>query len=157
MKKLQTLGLGLFLMTLVALLCSANAAWGQDVTATITGTVTDPSGAPIVGATVTAHDTQRGTAWTSITNSVGLYNILRIPVGTYDLTVEGKGFQKTVVEPFTLVLNQTARLDVQLKVGAVTAVVEVSGSAPVLQTESTEVSSLVDAHTITTLPLAARK
>lgn len=156
MKKLQSLRLGLVLMALVALLCGANAAWGQDVTATITGTVTDPSGAPIVGATVTAHDPERGTNWTSVTNDAGLYNIIRIPVGTYELRVENKGFQTSVVTPFTLVLNQIARIDVQMKMGAVSETVEVSGETPLLQTESTEVSSIVDAHTITALPLAAR-
>src|SRR4029077_5962107 len=114
----------------------------QGVTATITGTVTDSSGAPLVGATVTAHDTERGTTWTSVTNDAGLYNILRIPVGTYDLKVEAKGFQTTAVAPFTLVLNQTARLDVQLKVGAVTETIQVTGATPLLQSQSTEVSTL---------------
>jgi len=59
MRKMQSLGWGLVFVALAALLCSANPAWGQDVTATITGTVSDPSGAPIVGATVTAKDTDR--------------------------------------------------------------------------------------------------
>src|ERR1700716_211261 len=58
MRKMQSLGLGLVFMALVvALLCTANPAWGQDVTASITGTVTDPSGAPIVGASVIAKET----------------------------------------------------------------------------------------------------
>ncbi len=156
MKKLESVGLSLLCVTLFALLCGVNAAWAQDVTATITGTITDQSGAPIVGATVTAHDTDRGTAWTSVTNESGIYNIIRIPVGSYDLKVEAKGFQTAIHSPFTLVLNQTARIDVDMKVGSVTATVEVTGETPLLQTESTEVSSIVDAHTIATLPLAAR-
>jgi len=88
-------------VALAALLCSANPAWGQDVTATITGTVSDPSGAPIVGATVTAKDTDRGTVHTSQTNELGSYNIVRIPVGTYDVKVEMKGFQTSVVSSVT--------------------------------------------------------
>src|SRR5713101_2658078 len=76
MRKMQSLGLGLVFMALVALLCSANAAWGQDVTASITGTVSDPSGAPIVGATVTAKETDRGTVWTGQTNEAGIYSLL---------------------------------------------------------------------------------
>lgn len=156
MKKLQSLGLGLVLFALVALLFGAHSARAQDVTATITGTVTDPAGAPIVGAKATAHDTDRGTNWSSVTNEAGVYNIIRIPVGTYDLKVENPGFQTTAIPAFTLVLNQTARIDVQLKMGAVTETVEVTGETPLLQTESTEVSDLVDARTITTLPLAAR-
>jgi hypothetical protein len=156
MKKLQTLGLGLFLITLVVLLCCANAAWGQDVTATITGTITDSSGAPLAGATVTAKDLDRGTVWPATTNTDGIYNILRIPVGSYSLKVEAKGFQTALYPPFTLVLNQTARVDVQMKVGAVAETIEVTGETPLLQTQSNEVSTLIDAHTVTSLALASR-
>ena len=156
MRKIQSVGLGMAVCALVALLCSANAAWGQDVTATITGTITDSSGAPLAGATVIAKDMDRGTVWPATTNTDGLYNILRIPVGSYSLRVEAKGFQTALVPPFTLVLNQTARLDVQMKVGAIAETVEVSGETPLLQTQSTEVSTLVDAHTITSLALASR-
>jgi len=156
MKKIQSMGLGMAVCALAALLCSANAAWGQDVTATITGTITDSSGAPLAGATVTAKDMDRGTMWPATTNTDGLYNILRIPVGSYSLRVEAKGFQTALVPPFTLVLNQTARLDVQMKVGAIAETVEVSGETPLLQTQSDEVSTLIDAHTITSLALASR-
>jgi hypothetical protein len=156
MKKIQSTGWGLVFMALVALLCSANVAWSQDVTATITGTITDASGAPLAGASVIAKDMDRGTVWPATTNTDGIYNILRIPVGSYSFKVEAKGFQTLLYPPFTLVLNQTARIDVQMKVGAVTETIQVSGETPLLQTESTEVSSIVDAHTITTLPLAAR-
>jgi hypothetical protein len=156
MRKMQSLRLGLVLMAMVALLCSANAAWGQDVTATITGTITDGSGAPLAGATVTAKDMDRGTAWPATTNTEGIYNIFRVPVGSYSLKVEAKGFQTALYPPFTLVLNQTARVDVQMKVGAVTETIEVSGEMPLLQTQTTEVSSVIDSHTVTTLPLAAR-
>ena len=156
MQKIYSLGLGIVICALVALLWGANTAWGQDVTASITGTVTDSSGAPLAGAMVTAKDMDRGTTWPSTTNNDGLYNILRIPVGTYSLRVEAKGFRTTLIPPFVLVLNQTARIDVQMKVGAVTETVEVTGAAPVLQTESTEVSMLIDSKTLTTLPLASR-
>ncbi len=156
MRKMQSLGWGLVFVALAALLCSANPAWGQDVTATITGTVSDPSGAPIVGATVTAKDTDRGTVHTSQTNELGSYNIVRIPVGTYDVKVEMKGFQTSVVSSVTLVLNQTARIDVQMKVGQVTQTVEVTSEAPILKTDTTEVSTIIDSATNEALPLASR-
>jgi len=160
MRKLQfgllSCCLGIAGFVLLLTLSVGPPAQAQDVTASITGTITDPSGAPIAGATVAAHDTERGTVWSSVTNEIGLYNIFHVPVGTYDLKVEAKGFQTSVVAPFTLVLNQIARIDVQMKVGAVTATVEVIGLTPVLQTESTQVSTLVDSQTITALPLAAR-
>src|SRR5262250_87312 len=104
MRKMQCLGLGVVICALAALLAGANAAWAQEVTAAITGTVTDPSGAPLAGATVTAKDTDRGTTWPATTNSDGIYALLRIPVGSYNLRVEAKGFQTAVYPPFTLVL-----------------------------------------------------
>src|SRR5260370_8600726 len=113
MRKTQSLGLGLVLMALAALLCSANVAWGQDVTAAITGTITDASGAPLAGATITAKDMDRGTVWPATTNTEGIYNTLRIPVASYSLKVEAKGFQTAPYPPFTPSLNQTSRVDMQ--------------------------------------------
>jgi len=146
----------LVLLTLVSLVAVFTPAWGQDVTASIVGTVTDPSGAPIKGAAVKATDADRGTVWTAETNDTGAYNLLRLPVGNYGVKVTAPGFQTSVYSTFTLVLNQTARVDVQMKVGKVGESIEVSGEAPVLQTESTEVSTLIDSGTVTSVPLAGR-
>lgn len=74
-------GLPIAICALAALFCGAKAARGQEVTAAITGTVTDSSGAPLAGATVTAKDQDRGTTWPTTTNSEGIYALLRIPVG----------------------------------------------------------------------------
>jgi hypothetical protein len=103
-----------------------------------------------------AKDMDRGTEWTAQTNETGIYNLLRIPIGTYNLKVEAKGFQSVIHAPFTLVLNQTARIDVELKMGAVTETVQVTGETPLLQAQSTEVSTLIDANTITSVALASR-
>lgn len=144
------------LFVLVAMAGPVQTAWSQEVTAAIVGTVTDPSGAPIKGATVTAIDTERGTVHESQTNDAGAYNVNRIPVGTYNLKVSASGFQTAVHPPFTLVLNQTARVDVQMKVGQITETVEVTTSAPILKTESTQVDTIIDANTNDRLPLATR-
>ena len=77
MKKLA--GGFLVLLTLVGLAALLSPAWGQEVTASIVGTVTDPSGAPLKGASVTATDADRGTVWTGQTNDSGGYNLLRLP------------------------------------------------------------------------------
>ncbi|HXM98838.1 MAG TPA: carboxypeptidase-like regulatory domain-containing protein [Candidatus Dormibacteraeota bacterium] len=156
MRTKQSLGLGLVVMALVVVLCSANAAWGQEVTATITGMVTDQSGAPIMGADVVAKDTERGTVFTAQTNESGIYNVLRVPIGIYDVKVEAKGFQTALVPSVTLVLNQTARISVQMTVGQVTQTIEVSSEAPLLKTDSAEVSTIIDAATNEALPLASR-
>jgi hypothetical protein len=146
----------LVVLTLVGLVAVVTPAWGQEVTAGIVGTVTDSSGAPINGAAVLARDTERGTVWTATTSDAGAYNITRLPVGTYDVKVTAPGFQTAIHPPFVLVLNQTARVDVQMKVGKVSETLEVSGLTPILQTESTEVSTVIDANTNVSLPLASR-
>jgi hypothetical protein len=142
-------------LTLVGIVGTISAM-GQEVTAAIVGTISDPSGAPVKGATVTATDTERGTAWPVQTNDTGAYNLLRLPIGKYSLKVAAAGFETALQPPFTLVLNQTARVDVQLKVGKASETVEVTGAAPILQTQSTEVSTLIDANTAVSLPLASR-
>lgn len=143
------------LFFLIAFLISVPAL-AQEVTAGITGTVVDQGGSPVKGAIVTATDTDRGTSFSSETNDTGAFNIARVPVGTYKVKASSQGFQTAVYPPFTLVLNQTARLDFKLKVGQVTESVEVTSTAPVLQTETTELSTIIDARANTTLPLATR-
>src|SRR6476660_5918608 len=122
-----------------ALIAISPTAWAQEVTASIVGTVLDPSGSAIRGATVTATDTQRGTVWTAQTNDTGAYTITRLPVSSYTVKVEAQGFQSALYPAFTLALNQTARVDVSMKVGQISETVEVTGSAPVLKTEATQV------------------
>jgi hypothetical protein len=147
---------GVVLITLAAQFCLVLPAWGQEVTASIVGTVTDPSGAPINGAAVKATSVEQGTAFATKTNETGSYSITRIPVGSYTLEITAQGFQRTVYPPFTLVLNQAARVDAKMKVGQVTETVEVTGAAPVLKTETTEVDTIIDSRTNDNLPLATR-
>jgi Carboxypeptidase regulatory-like domain len=146
----------LVIVLLLAVLTIVPAAWCQEVTANIVGTITDPSGAPIKGADVVATDTDRGTTFKAQTNDTGDYNLLRLPIGSYTVKVTAAGFQVVEHSAFTLVLNQTARVDVQMKVASVSTAVEVISSTPLLQTESTEVSTLIDANTNVSLPLAGR-
>src|SRR5437764_13112417 len=156
MRKMQYLGLGAVLCALVLLLASANVVCAQEVTATITGTVTDSTGAAVAGATVTAKSVDRGTVFKDATNEVGIYRIAQLPVGNYDLRVEKEGFQAALFPSFTLVLNQVARIDVALKVGQVSQAIEVTGAAPVLKTETTKVDTIINAATNDNLPLASR-
>src|SRR5438128_7625224 len=101
MSKRSLSSLALFLFTIVAVFGVRPSAWSQEVTANIIGTVTDPSGAPISGANVTATDTQRGTVRNAKTDANGAYSILRVPVGSYAVTVAAAGFQKAVYPAFT--------------------------------------------------------
>ncbi|MGB7848860.1 MAG: carboxypeptidase regulatory-like domain-containing protein, partial [Candidatus Acidiferrum sp.] len=156
MKKLQSVALALGCLALVFLFCGANAVFAQEVTATITGTVTDPSGAAIVGANVTARSVERGIVYSAVSNESGIYRIPQLPVGNYDLKIEKAGFQTAMYPSFALVLNQVARIDVGLKVGQVSQTIEVTGAAPVLKTEATQVDTIINAATNDALPLATR-
>jgi hypothetical protein len=151
--------LGIRLLVVLAVLGMAamlEPAFGQEVTASIVGTVTDQSGAPIKGADVKATDTERGTVWTTQTNITGAYTLLRLPIGTYGVKISAPGFDTSVRPPFMLVLNQIARVDVQLKVGKVSETVEITGAAPVLQTEDAQVGTVMDSNSIANLALTTR-
>jgi Carboxypeptidase regulatory-like domain/TonB dependent receptor len=140
----------------VLLLGVSPAAWTQQAAGSITGLVTDVSGAAVQDATVTARDEDRGTTWITKTTAAGLYEFPTIPVGKIQVKVEATGFSAEVRNSFTLVLNQVARVDFHLKVGMVNQTVTVNDIPPLLQTDSTELSTLIDANAATTLPLATR-
>ena len=114
----QSMKVGFVVLLLIGVLGVLQPAWGQEVTAAIVGTVTDPSGAPLKDADVTATDTERGTVLSTKTNDSGAYNITRVPVGTYSVKITAPGFQTAVHTGIVLVLNQTARIDMQMKAGA---------------------------------------
>lgn len=132
------------------------SGWAQEVTASITGTVTDPSNAAVPGATVTATSQERGISYTGQTNDSGLYRISALPVGTYNLKVEKSGFAVASHPAFVLVLNQVARVDVTMKVGTASETVEVTGAAPVMETDTTQVDTIINAATNDNMPLASR-
>src|SRR5215469_15773293 len=146
----------LLLTILVITSVTLQTARSQEVTASITGSVTDPSGAAVAGATVTATSVDRGLTYTTTTDSAGLYRVSQLPVGPYKLTVEKGGFASASHEQFTLTLNQVARIDIAMKVGQVSETVEVTGTAPVLKTETTTVDTIINAATNDSLPLASR-
>ena len=145
----------LILALCIALGCS-QVAWGQQVTASITGRVTDQSGAAVANAKVTATSVERGTLSPTTTNADGYYSLPFLPVGAYNVKVENAGFQTATQSNVTLQLNQVAKMDFQLQVGNVETTVEVTAAAPLLQTESTLLGQVIDSRTNTTLPLATR-
>ena len=129
---------------------------GQEVSAGITGKVSDPTGAAIAGAKVTVSDLDRGTVWPAETNGDGIYALPRIPIGRYELKIEAKGFRTAVQHGIVLEMNQRARLDVPMELGALSESIEVTGTAALLQTETTLVGSVVSANTNVSLPLNGR-
>src|SRR5258708_7664907 len=91
----------------------AQAVTAQEVTATVTGTVLDTSGAVVAGAVINVKSVERGIVYSATSNEAGLYRIPQLPVGTYELRVEKPGFASVAYPAFTLSLNQVATIDVQ--------------------------------------------
>ncbi len=116
------------------------AAFGQD-TASITGTVTDPSGAAVSGAQVTLTSPERGITRTSPTNDSGDYLFGAVPGGSYDLIIAAPGFKKYQARGVKLQVGQKARADIALQVGAANTEVTVEGSTVAqVETQSSDLS-----------------
>jgi hypothetical protein len=141
---------------LATLLLGSLSLQAQEVSASITGRVTDSSGSSIAGARVVATDMDRGVESTTITLDDGIYAFPRITVGHYTLKVEAKGFKTNAISAFTLEVNQRARFDVRMEVGVLTETVTVSAEAAQLQTDTTQVGSVISAETINNTPLVSR-
>jgi hypothetical protein len=135
---------------------TAGKTVAQEVTAAINGVVTDPSGAAVSGAKVSAKDLDRGTVYPTATDAGGYYSLPRLQVGRYEVRVENPGFQSAVQPDIVLQLNQSAKVDFSLQVGNVNQTVEVTTAAPILETQSTQLGTVIDAKTNVQLPLATR-
>jgi hypothetical protein len=146
-------GVGCLLALVAANLPTLRA---QQAAGSVTGLVADAAGNAVPNATVTVRDVDRNTSWVTTSTSAGIYEFPSIPVGTIELKVEAPGFATEVRHPFALILNQVARVDFQLKVGAVSQTVMVNDVPPLLQTGSTEMATLIDANAASNLPLATR-
>jgi hypothetical protein len=128
-------------------------ASSQTDTGSITGQVTDPTGAVLAGARVIAHNIDTGVDTATTTNPSGVYTIEFLPIGHYQVTVQDNGFETALVPPFNLEVLQTAKFNVVLHVGNATSTVSVSSAAPILNTEEPTVDSTFTANTISNLPL----
>ncbi|MGH9840317.1 MAG: carboxypeptidase regulatory-like domain-containing protein [Blastocatellia bacterium] len=131
-------------------------ASAQTYTATLTGAVTDPQGSAVPNVKVIATNQGTKLDYTAQTGDSGVYTIPFLPVGNYVVSIEATGFKKLVSNEIKLEVNQTARVNLQLQVGAVNDVVNITDVAPVLQTESVTVGNVISANTTVSLPLNGR-
>jgi hypothetical protein len=138
---------------LFAFLACTSAANAQTVTGSITGEVTDPSGAVVAGAHVVAHALDTGVDTATETNSAGVYRIQFLPIGHYQVTVQANGFDTANVPAFSLEVLQTATFNVQLQVGSAATTVSVSAAAPILNTDNPTLGTTFTTNTIQNLPL----
>ncbi|SPF41139.1 conserved exported hypothetical protein [Candidatus Sulfopaludibacter sp. SbA4] len=139
-----------------ALLCCfvlTFAAFAQNDRGTITGEVKDQAGAVVPGAAVIATNSGSGDQLKTVTTDTGNYTIPSLPAGVYTLTVEMKGFKKSVRQNIEVQVSITSRVDVGLEVGATSETVTVTAEAAQLKTESAEQSTIIGTATINGLPL----
>jgi hypothetical protein len=138
---------------LLMLFGSAIAGWGQSLNGSLSGRVTDPSNASVPAATITIQNTGTGVSQTFTTGPTGIYTFPNLLRGTYNLTVDARGFRKYEQVGITIDLNARVTQDVTLAVGAPMQVVEVLANASPLNYESGVISETVPPSTIEDLPL----
>jgi hypothetical protein len=146
---------GVFAMAVVV----AMFAWGggpaaaQVLYGTLTGNVTDASGAALAGAQVTAVSAQTGDSQVQTSDSAGIYRFPALLPGTYTVTITGQGFSKQETPGVAVRANEIARVDAQLKVGNVATEVTVTTAPPLLQTDSADVHTDITTRDLATLPI----
>jgi len=123
------------------------------MSASVTGTVEDKSGAILKAASVVAVNQKTLVEYPTKSNDAGIYIISGLPIGTYTIKAEAPGMKALQTNPIVLEVGQTARIALKLEVGAKTEEVEVVGVNPVLQTENATVGEVVTGSTIVSLPL----
>jgi hypothetical protein len=146
------------LLAIVVFLGAAGAiAQTQSTAADLAGTVTDPNGAVVGGATVTAKSTATGISRTVTSDPDGSYRLIGLPPGDYEITAEAATFKKVVISPVKLTVGQSAELGIRLEIGSQDVVVTVSGDTiELIETSKTTVAQTINQQSIENLPINER-
>jgi hypothetical protein len=131
-------------------------ALSAQITATLSGTVIDPSGASVSGAKVVVKDVETGAIRTATTGEAGAYQVYALPIGAYELRVTKQGFAEQVRTGIRLVVGQDARVDVALSVGPLSQQITVNSDAPLVSVTAADVPGLVGEQQVKDLPLNGR-
>jgi hypothetical protein len=142
-------------LTLALSLALPAVAYAQAV-GTITGVVTDPSGASVPGVTVEVTNTATGLTRTAVTGADGHYTVLQLAPGQYTVKATLSGFKTVIREGVTVAVETSSRVDVQMAVGALEEAVTVTGDAPLVETRSATLGTVIDEKQIVELPLNGR-
>ena len=136
------------------LLCASHA--GAQVAASLSGQVTDPSGAAVQAATVTARNVETGVVRTTASGDQGYYQLFALPLGEYEVRANKSGFAESVRKGVHLVVGEDATVDFALKLGQVSQQIEVTEDAPLVSTTTTDISGVVGEQQVKDLPLNGR-
>src|SRR5215472_3918511 len=146
----------LFAVVSLLLLANTSLLHGQSVTATLVGTVSDQSGAAVPKATVSLTMIGTNVKRTVASNDNGDFTVPGLAPGTYQVVAQHEGFKQTVVEEVELLVNQTARVNFVLQVGAVAESIKVTGAVPLVASETSSVGQVINTNQIEDLPLKGR-
>lgn len=142
--------------SVLLILLAAACAFPQVESGRIVGTVTDPNHASVPNATVTITNTATNESTTVNTNGQGDYAVTPLNPGIYDVSITSPGFQTAKVQKVEVQVNQSARADIQLQIGSTATTVEVTAAAPLLNSESATLGTVVTNNEIVNLPLNGR-
>ncbi len=142
----------LLVLTLFPLLCESSLQ-AQSNLATITGLVADPSGAVIMGATVTATHISTGLSTKTRSSSTGNFTIPMLQVGTYEVTAEQSSFMKFVTPQVLVEAGQTVTVEIHMSLGSLTQILEVTGAAAPVQRDSSDRGTIVTSRDVLELPV----
>ncbi|AFL87469.1 outer membrane receptor for ferrienterochelin and colicins [Terriglobus roseus DSM 18391] len=145
------------LLSAAAVMVVSTGLHAQTITGSVSGTVTDASGAVVKGATVTAVSAGTNAKSTAVTNDDGIYALRFLQIGQYKLVVSAPGFAPYAVGPVTVETNQQLKLDAAMRLDGVAASVDVKAQlVPILNAENGTVNQVVDAQTIDNIPINGR-
>lgn len=158
MSKMSARAAKIVVLAAATLVFSVSAmAQAQATAADLAGTVTDPSGAVVAGATVNAKGVGTGISRTATTDADGFFKIVGLPPGEYEISTEAKSFKKSVVAGVRLTVGQSANVTIKLDVGEATAIVNVSADdVQLVETSRTTVANTIDQVRISGLPINER-
>jgi Carboxypeptidase regulatory-like domain len=124
--------------------------------AAISGTITDPSGAVVAGANVTAKNTDTGIGRATVTDTAGRYQLLTLRVGNYEVHVKQSGFPEAIRTGIYLVIGQEAEVDIALRLGEASTAITINEDAPIVSVTNADISGLVGEQQVKELPLNGR-
>jgi hypothetical protein len=153
-KGFRDVGHGFLSMAIIFGFCLiATGAWAQASMGTLTGTVTDPQGAVVPSAKVEAKNLETNSVATAVTSAAGVYTIPSLKPGQYQVTASAPGFKKYANNGVTLQVSDRLQLDFKLQVGAVSETVQVTGQAPLLETGTASMGTVIAEEQINNLPV----
>jgi hypothetical protein len=148
-------GLGMLLLSVcVGFLCAP--LYAQVAGASLSGTVSDPSGAPVVGVRVSLENLATGVSRETKTDASGVYTAPNLLPGSYEVTLSATGFKTQVRKGITLTVGEQLALNFSLQIGSISETINVTDETPVVETSSSDISAVVNSTTVRELPLNGR-